>query len=320
MLQVVREQDLDYDSFIQEVLLRMREVMGEDYEIQTVKVMKNNALEFKSLVILKEGKNIAPNIYLDSYYNSYQQGTALEEIIDRIYLVYHNCSDTVVKDSFSYSLQEMKTCIIYRLVNYDKNKSMLSQIPHIKFLDLAITFHCLVRNDEDGIGTIRITNEHLQLWNTDINEISSLAGENTRKLFPVSIRSMDEVIKGMLYDEYINGEEDLPEDWIDRLFEKRDKDKPSQNMFILSNQQGINGATCILYPNIIHAFADRMKSDIYILPSSIHEIILVPYTKNIKKESLTEMVKEINRTQVAPEEVLSDQVYFYSRSNKSFHI
>jgi hypothetical protein len=88
-------------------------------------------------------------------------------------------------------------------------------------------------------------------------------------------------------------------------------------MYILSNFKGINGASCLLYENVLSEFAQLIQSDFYILPSSIHEIILVPYDKAILKEALAEMVEEVNRTQVSGDEVLSDRVYFYSRKNNS---
>ena len=186
----------------------------------------------------------------------------------------------------------------------------MQSIPHIQFLDLAIIFHCLVRNDNDGIGTIRITNEHLCKWNVELHELERLAMENTMRYFPLSLRSMDEVIKEMLYTElYETSCDDLPEDLLEHLFNQENYSN-NHNMYILSNQKGINGAACLLYQNAIKDFAHQINSNLYILPSSIHEIILIPDEVNIEKEALKEMVKEVNCTQVAPEEILSDLVYY----------
>ena len=88
-------------------------------------------------------------------------------------------------------------------------------------------------------------------------------------------------------------------------------------MYILSNQKGINGASCLLYENILLDFANQIRSDLYILPSSIHEIILIPYQKETTLQALIEMVRDINCTQVAPEEVLSDSVYRFSREKNA---
>jgi len=336
MIQVVKEKSTDYNSFVSEITARVRKIMGEGYTVSIYKVIKNNSLELDSLVMLKEGKNFAPNIYLMPYYDSYLAGTSVYEIADRLCEIYQHCEEPIVSGNFTYSYEEMKPYIIYRLVSFERNHILLSKTPHIKYLDLAVTFHCLVRNDEEGIGTIRITNEHISMWKTSIDEISVLANKNTCKLFPSSIRSMEEVIKGLLQEEFTsNTEDDFPED----LFMISDIVKPIESigsqfklnnqsrsnnitnkqhkMFILSNQKGINGASCMLYEDVLCKFASQINSDFYILPSSIHEIILIPYQKDMKKETLTEMVKDVNRTQVAQDEILSDKVYLYSKEQNA---
>jgi hypothetical protein len=127
---------------------------------------------------------------------------------------------------------------------------------------------------------------------------------------------MEEVIKGMLADEMLQGSEEFQTDMFPCILNAEIKTN-QQKMYILSNHKGINGATCLLYENVLYEFAQLIQSDFYILPSSIHEIILVPYDKTISKETLADMVKDVNRTQVARDEVLSDRVYFFSRKNNA---
>ena len=314
MLQLVKDQNLDYKTFIGAIAHRVKESMGEGYNIQIYKVMKNNSLELDSLIVLQEGKNVSPNIYLMPYYESYLEGTPMNEIIERLCSIYRDSTVPIVDNNFQYSYEEMKPYIIYRLISYDRNKKLLENVPYIKYFDLAITFHCLVRNDEDGIGTIRITNEHLKIWDASLNEIEAFAKNNTKKYFPISIRTMDEVIKEMLFDDM---DKDLPEEIINQILYQSFSYQHEYKMYILSNLKGINGATCMLYEDVFQELASQIKSNFYILPSSIHEIILVPDDNNMKKETLMEMVKDVNCTQVAPEEVLSNEVYYYSRERNS---
>ncbi|HWT73549.1 MAG TPA: DUF5688 family protein [Mobilitalea sp.] len=312
MQQVLKETSSDYQAFISDITDMVKEMMGEEYTVRIFKVTKNNSLELDSLVLLKEGKNFAPNIYLLPYYEAYMEGVSLQELAQRICGIYQSCTAPLTGDNFQYSLEEMKGNIIYRLVNYDKNHKLLETIPHIRYLDLAITFHCLVHNDGEGIGTIRITNEHMEQWNISLKELQAFAIENTRKKFPPILRSMEEVIKRMISEEY--GDNVLCAEMQNNLFQ----DTPDQHkMYILSNKKGINGATCLLYDNVLSDIAEQLRSDFFILPSSIHEVILVPYDKSISKEALMEMVKDVNRTQVASDEILSDRVYIYSSENKA---
>jgi len=197
----------------------------------------------------------------------------------------------------------MKPYIFYRLVSLERNEKLLGEIPYIEFLDLAVTFHCLVRSEEEGIGTIRISDDQVEQWDIKLEELKELAFDNTARLFPPLIRTMEEVIKGLLDRENIDNE----------IFDYDDKQYEAYPMYILTNEKGINGASCILYKDVIKDFANLIKSDLYILPSSIHELILIPMESAIEKERLSQMVVEINSSQVPVDEVLSDHVYIYSR-------
>ncbi len=310
MVQVLRETTSDYDYFVGQLLSGVTQRMGRDYTARVYKVMKNNSLELDSLVLLKEGKNFSPNIYLQPYYEAYQEGVKISELVQRLCNIYQNCKVPIVDDTFSYTYEQMKPYIIYRLVNYNRNLKLLEKIPHIRYLDLAITYHCLVREDEEGIGTIRITNEHMKHWKAHLKELHELAAENTRRLFPEMLRSMEEVIRSMLLEELAGQEDEIPEDMSPFIL---DMSRQRNRMYILSNQKGINGASCLLYPNVLHKLSEEFQSDLYIFPSSIHELILVPTHDNKSSKEYSDMVREINATQVAHEEVLSDRVYYYSR-------
>ncbi len=312
MVQVLRETTSEYDYFISQLLSGVTRRMGKGYSARIYKVMKNNSLELDSLVLLKEGKNFAPNIYLHPYYEAYQQGVTMNELINRLCNIYQNCTEPIVDEKFKYSFEEMQSRIIYRLVSYERNRKLLTDIPHIRYLDLAITYHCLVREDEEGIGTIRITNEHMQHWKVQLRQLHELASDNTKRLFPASLRSMEEVIGSMLTEAKQGlGEESECE----RVDLELGVAQAHHMMYILTNQKGINGAACLLYPDVLREFAERFQSDFYLFPSSIHEVILVPAKDQKNSREYTEMVKEINATQLAKEEVLSDRVYYYSRIN-----
>jgi hypothetical protein len=314
MIQVLKESTNDYNSFVNEITGKVKKLMGEEYSAQIYKVTKNNAMELDSLVLLKQGKNFAPNIYLLPYYEAYTEGVSVKELAERLCVIYKNSTIPILDEEFSYSFEEMKPYVIYRVVSYERNKKLLEQVPHIKYLDLAITYHCLVRDDDDGIGTIRITNEHMLLWKSSLQELHALATGNTKTLFPSTIRSMGEVIKGMFTDEMLLSGEKLNEEMLDCILYD-DINTNQHKMYILSNLKGINGASCLLYEDVLREFAKQIQSDFYILPSSIHEIILVPFHSTINKESLGEMVRDVNRTQVARDEVLSDRVYYFSRKS-----
>lgn len=231
------------------------------------------------------------------------------------------------------------------MVNYSRNKALLENVPHIRFLDLAITFHCLVRQDDSGIGTIRLTNEHKEMWDLSMKDLMQIASINTERLFPARITTMEQVLAELFRKELESekdDEQELPftdvgeDNWMEETNESQQNEyteemldamlndmrlaKQTPTMYILTNTAGINGATTMIYKDVIRNFAKEHDTDFYILPSSIHEVILVPYEERISKEELKDMVGEVNCTQVALEEVLSDRVYIYRRDTNMIEI
>lgn len=314
MLQTIKERKVDYVTFVSEITSRVKAGMGEEYSVQIHKIMKNNSLELDSMVLLKKGKNFAPNIYLEPYYQAYLEGADTKELADRLCSIYDSCAVPVLNERFRFSFEEMKSCIIFRLVSFERNQKLLESLPHIKYLDLAITFHCLVRDDEEGIGTIRITKEHMESWKTTTQELFALSKVNTRKMLPSIIKSMDEVMKEMFSGERVADPKNSEEEFY-YLTDSMASDV--NQMYILTNQKGINGASCLLYENILMEFSQRINSDFFILPSSVHEVILVPAKSGMSQEILSKMVREVNITQVACDEILSDRVYYFSRENNA---
>ncbi|SHO53726.1 DUF5688 family protein [Anaerocolumna xylanovorans] len=190
---------------------------------------------------------------------------------------------------------EIKENIFYRIINYEKNKRTLSQIPYLPFLDLAVTFYYMIQNSSEYISSIPITNRHLKRWKVNLKTVMEQAVENTPRIFPVKINSMEEEIRALT---------------TEAAFQE------GHSMYVISNTIGINGASCLLYKEPIKLLAEKLNGNFYILPSSIHEIIAIKDTGLFEKEELARMVKEVNMTQVAEEDYLSDSIYYYCKEEK----
>jgi hypothetical protein len=332
---------MGYGEFLRSMKESVKEGMGGDYKVEINHVIKNNSLELDGLVILKDRERLTPNIYMNPYYEKYLGGETVKELTDEVIRIYRTTKEDGDKEDLHirYELDRMKSCIIYRLINYDRNRKLLMEVPHIHFLDLAITFHCLIKSNEQGIGTIRITNEHINNWRIGLEELKDIAKVNTPGLFPSVIKNMNDIILDILRDDKDITYDDLrknplktqkmPEKEEVQKTEQKDgeemlavllediKRKKDSDMYVISNTKGINGASCLLYPDLIKKLADELDSDLYILPSSIHEIIAVKANKEMIKSSFREMVFDVNRTQVPEEDILSDNVYFYSRERNA---
>ena len=282
---------MNYNSFKQYILSHLKEKYPEEeYEINVRKIMKNNGIQLEGLCIFNKKENISPTIYLDSYYEKYLSGTILAEIIYLIEMEYDRGMKLrpLMPNVESY-YEAVRSQIIMRLVNYEKNKEILEDCPYFRFHDLAISFRWLAHWDEIGISTALITNKDLERWKVSKEQLYEDAMKNTRRIFPLQIRRLKEMMESYELD---LGHEDF-------------------DLFVLTNTQGINGATSILYEGVLKDFASYQKSSFYLLPSSIHEMMICLVDSQISEHMLLSLVKEANHMVVTMGEVLSDNIYYY---------
>ena len=290
---------MTYQEIKANILYTISTRLGSDYRVSLQDIIKNNDTHLDGLTILSAGSNISPTIYLNYYYDKYLAGKSLSTIYDDILLSYHqNVPKENIDISFFTDFAKVKNHIIFKLVNYERNKELLSKVPHVRYLDLAVVFNCFINSTEDGYATILIHHQHLSYWNISTEELYALAMKNTPHLLHYQLQNMTDVIIDLFCNEHIELSKEL---------------LPVFPMYVLSNTTKLNGSGCILYEDLLSEIAQHLGSDFYILPSSIHEVLLIPVASASSYEDLSSMVHEINATQLAREEVLSDRVYFYSR-------
>lgn len=293
---------MSYKEFIRYIKENVGIILGEQVTVSAQSVRKNNSLILEGICIQEENKKMAPTIYLEFYYEAYLKGKPLGEIILEVLSVYQKFKvEDMFEMDFFMNYERTKGRILYKLINYQKNKELLEDVPYVAFLDLAIVFYCMVMNDQNGSATILIHYSHLEMWGITVKELYKNAKENTRKLLCSEIKEMNQVIEELFGEKSPGNNEEKGE---------------CGRMYILSNTAKLNGAVCILYQNLLSSFAESIGSDLFILPSSIHEVILIPADGKILQTELEEMVMEVNQTQVETEDILSDHVYYFSRKEK----
>ena len=298
----------DYDEFEEKIVDCVRARLDQEVGIEITEVTKNNGVVLKGLSLKESDSSISPTIYLERYYAGYRDGRSMEEIADEIVDVYHRGNLGAFFDVADFlDFEKAKKRIVYKLVNYEKNKVLLKQIPHKPFLDMAVVYYYLLENDRLENATILIYNNHLESWNVTLNEIDQLAKENTPLLLKADLRSITEVLYQIIRS---RNEEDA-----EKFLELENETESDPIMYVLSNKSKIFGAAAILYDDVLKNFSEKVQKDLYILPSSVHEVILIPKEESMEWEKLQEMVKEVNSTQVEDVEILSDSVYCYQRGN-----
>ena len=284
---------MTYDQFIRAVESILKKEVRDNITVHLHTNMKNNGIRRYGIMLAERGINVSPTIYLEEYYQQFQRGVSLEAIVSNILKLYEEVrferpwKGNPIKD---YSAIQRK--LVYRMINREKNQELLKQIPSVGYLDLAVVFYVLLETGPFGIASVLVRNEHLRSWNVSKEMVYQAAHRNTEYLLPDEFCTMKAVI------EELTGH---------REYEGRNV------MYVFSNRTRSFGASAILYDGRLAKIAERLKENYYVLPSSVHETIIVAESDAPAKDDLDEIIREINETQVDPEEVLSNQAYYYDR-------
>ena len=271
-----------------------------EYDINSVEIRdirKNNAVLCTGVLIMLAGESVTPNIYLDYYYRLYRQGKEMDVILVEIADEFRRAKSFVEERAYSdYKQDDYEHKIFLRLVNYEKNKEELTDCPYIPFEDLAICFRYLAGEDAKGIASTLVRNRDIDTLGLSLEKLYRMAEENTRRLFPVELVRLDTLLTRM------TGCEEL--------------EPMTNNVYVLTNRQNVNGATCMIMKDVLESFAHQIEGGFYILPASVHEVMLVPESDGIRKDYLESMVQEINEYVVSDMDYLSDRVYYYDKKAK----
>lgn len=310
---------MNYSQFIIKIKEDIQERLGAGVLVETIHVPKNNGVMMQGIAIRRPGEKVVPTIYLERYYADYLEGRDFEDILEDFLELYEEQGGIEAPDvDFYKDYQKVKEKLAPKLINREKNQAMLEQMPHRDFLDMAVVFYCLVDGPQTGTAAILIKNEHSKNWGVSVEQLYADALANAEKMLPGTIRTMEELLSKMvLEEEHSLWEWKEKEDAFPMLegVPKARAESGQIPLFVLTNSRRYLGAACILYSRVLEEFAGKTGENLFILPSSVHEVILLPQSKVKCAENLLRMVMEVNRTQLAPEEVLSDAVYFYDRES-----
>jgi len=293
---------MSFDVFTKAVVEKIREYLPESFanasvELQTV--VKNNDLKLTGLTIRSAESNICPTIYLEQFFEKYQAGEDMNEVLETIADIRLR---NELKETFDVGqitdFDRVRGKIVPRLIGKEWNRELLAIRPHKIIADLAVTYHILMGHDFSGIASAPITNALMESWGVDVDTLHDLAIQNMPKLLPSTFQTMSSVLASMMGADAEELLSAIP--------------PADEAMFILSNEQKVNGAAALLDKEIMKTVIERIGKKFFVLPSSIHECIIVPATADMDVSTLVSMVRDVNQSQVAPDERLSDSVYIYT--------
>ena len=267
-------------------------------EIKVVEMYKVNQMKHALLISFENSKsNIIPTLYLEDLYDMYESEDDKGLVLDKIVELYIKALDEAPELNLEFSNDKL----FFQLINAETNRELISKCPHRMICDMAVIY----RHKFDCGSTI-VTNEMINYLKLDEEELYKLAYKNTKDLLGVQSMKIEEMLKKLMPAELL---EMIPEE---ELFPEE------LSLHVLTNNDTYYGASTILYTDILDKKAEEFGENFYIIPSSIHEVLLLPV-------SLGEFfddgfIELINSNELMPEDVLSNHRYIYDRKSKQISI
>lgn len=310
---------MDFNQFVDEVKGGIKLFLPREYEDAQVRIEAVRKLneDYLGITILKENQVMAPTFNLNQLYEMYQSNpeVSMESIMKNITgVMLDSPKEFDLKNITEY--ENAKDKLFIRVSSAERNQEILQKVPHRIKEDLAITYHLAISVDDIGRGSTTITNDMLTHYGISEKQLHADAMGNSPKIMPLHVDSMKNVIKQII--------------GVDNNFltsDKRIKDmeeviseglREGEQMFVITNQQTMDGASAIFYPEVMKQLGECLQGDFYILPSSIHETIVLPDKGDFDYLSLKSIVQEINSNQVLKEEQLTNDVYHYDAKQRIF--
>ena len=290
---------MEFKEFEEKMAGLLRERFGETAQISVQDILKNNGVTRKGIRVVTGEERFTPVLYLDTAYERYLAGETAGEIFEG--LMEHNDSQIrEMETAWDFQPEQfadyshVKEYLRLRLVNCEKNTELLRDMPYVRWNDLAVIFYYEIG---DGQAQIQINNRHLALWEETVETLYQDAMENMKNSVPDELFPLSDLI-GRKASSWMGEEPPI---------------------YVLTNSTGRYGAAAMLYTGKIRELADSTGTDLVILPSSLNEVLLVPDLEE-KWQTYRETVGGVNRTVLEPEEVLSDNIYLYSREKDAVEL
>lgn len=255
-----------------------------DGEVIFNSVMKNNGLVSEEVMIPRKDESMIPMVRLESYFEQYKYGRSIDDIAVEIIeiLMSHRQKENFDLQKLL-SDENIKENVYFRIINKKRNKELLKDVPHMTYESLAmiiaINVNNLVKDEDEGEASIVIHNIHMERLHYTKEELFTFAKQNTPRLFP-TLPTCEAV----------------------------------ENTLVLTNQSKLYGAGTIFYKDVLRETAEILRADrLVILPSSIHEVLVLKQNTDSESKFYREMVQNVNYEAVRRDEVLDDTYYLYDK-------
>ena len=300
------------NDFIKEVKDELMQMLPEELkkelDIQEVTVMKPNDQEFHGLTFKRENLDSAPTIYLDDAYGRFTRGEELHALTAELKDAYLSSLTIVEPQEVNFEYDKIKDHLTVRLLEIKRNREYLATTPYMTVGNgLAMVCDIRMDNDQDAIWRATVTQKVLEEKNYDKREMFIAAMDNAQVIDPPVLVDMSQATFGQAAENLMLRDGPLAAEDV-------------REMYVLTNDSGTLGSAVLFYPGTREHIADTIGESYYVLPSSQHEVLIVPDSAGLGREELSEMVKQANKSVLEPKDVLSDQIYHFDKNDRRFEI
>ncbi len=303
---------MDFETFKEELREDMEKALyertGTEHSVNLQTVEKMNET-YEALTIKPENSDIGVNINANELFRAYSDGMDYDRLVDGAV----NKARDALENSPNFNIEafkdydKMKETLAMEVVSAERNADLLTTVPHKDMEDMAVVYRFVVSTDVGETGSVLVTNKMLEQYGITPEQLHADAMKNAPEVRPMEIKGMGEVLAEQMGIE--NAEMlgfAIP---------------PEQDQMLVASVKGnVHGAGVLAYEDFMDKASDRVGGSFFILPSSIHEILIIPDNGQFDLKSLENMVREVNATTVDPVDKLTDNVYHYDAQDKVFEL
>lgn len=290
--------DNETKSF-KDMLLERLHAEFEGYNFRVEKIVKNNDYTYDGVCIRSENGEIFPVVPLKLLEEKYKEEKNMEPLVE----TFRKSINSELKMNFWYIMEyeNVRDSIMLRVINYEMNRGFLEAVPHKRYLDLAVAYMVEIPDKEDmnKVYNAMVSDKLMAEWGITEEELYETARKNYFAKRPTVIKDMRTVLLDLMGIDV--GDEEFLED--DR----------EPNMYVMSNSNNKHGAAAILDIDTIRRLAGDLKRNLYLLPSSVNEFIIIPEYDEVNEKTLLSLVRDTNETVICRMEWLSNNIYYYDR-------
>lgn len=296
---------MDFEKFaanVQEDLFKTLSGVFPNVSVELTQVSKLQGQSYHGLAIKHDDAAITPSINLDQFYALYENGATYEDALQKLtdFAVISLSQTPAINVDALKDYGQMKQHLTIQMVGAGSNADKLSTIPHRIMEDMAMVYRFSFGEISGGLASTVVTNQMLENYGITEEQLHQDALDAVQKNDPLSIRNMDEIMYEMT-DGFMGSQDD-----------------PQSPIWVATNASRFNGAAVISYPDFMDMASEQLKGNFYILPSSIHEVLMIPDSFGARAQDLKTMVSAVNESEVRAEEKLTDNVYHYDSVARVF--